>query len=466
MRSKHLLFLVCLLFVGACASLSREDRHQYVLLQSEPSGVQVFENNKVIAQTPVFLDQRRSFSPELKLTYKNMSQNVKLSTRYDWGHSFWPNLMFFYFAPIGWLTDIITGAAWKLKDPPVVSFQSKTALKDESQNIVAIAPPKASSKVLSDKVALYWEIKLSQIFKGAKVLPYHDTRANFFKHLYNHEQRPGREDEYSIFGKIKNEWVFESEVLEKNDKNILKGAFRNVFSGEMKFPQEVEVSDVDLSKAKKIPWYARDDGVFQFVPNTLSFDLGSNGVELESGAEVYKAKPSNTLNEWQKMLSIVKSFGITRLQTLYHESGYHWQFHFVPALIFSYSQIYFPELKPINDQSFKYFQLGAGYGAQLGLQNGAHFFYFSIIPILSYYKLKWSTWGTPHKITQTVINSRSELGYLYFWTHHFGTRLYTKAASMPSSMWNKAFATVAPNVPKISNGFDLSAGLSLSYTFD
>jgi hypothetical protein len=460
------LFFACLVFLGACASLSRDDRHQYVLLQSEPSGAQVIENDKVIAQTPVFLDQRRSFSPELKLTYKDMSQNVKLSTRYDWGHSFWPNLMFFYFAPIGWLTDIITGAAWNLKDPPVVRFQSKTNINYESQNVVAIAPPKASSKVMSDKAALFWETKTSQMFKGAKFLSYHDTKDYFFKHLYNHEQRPGREDEYSIFGKIKNEWVFESEVLEKKEKNILKGTFRNVFTGEKKYPQELEVYDHDLSKSKKIPWYARDDGVFQFVPNTLSFDLGSNGVELESGSEVYKAKPSNTLNEWQKMLSIVKSFGITRLQTLYHESGYHWQFHFVPALMFSYSQIYFPELNPINDQSFKYFQLGAGYGAQLGLQNGAHFFYISIIPILSYYKLKWSTWGTSHKITQTVINSRSELGYLYFWTHHFGTRLYTKASSMPSSMWNKAFATVAPNVPKISNGFDLSAGLSLSYTFD
>lgn len=181
LRLQYLGMALIAMTLSSCASSSVYRRHQYVYITSEPAGATIFDKNEAIGITPGLIHMHRQSDYELKLQIKNEIQPLQLSTKYRWLESFTYNLIFGGLAPVGWLVDGLTGAAWDFQDPKIVKFSNKIGRPQEAESlaIIAVAPPIADTAKLSDEAAEFWIKRLPQVYPDAQILDYQKTFPEF-----------------------------------------------------------------------------------------------------------------------------------------------------------------------------------------------------------------------------------------------------------------------------------------------
>jgi len=89
-----------------------------------------------------------------------------------------------------------------------------------------------------------------------------------------------------------------------------------------------------------------------------------------------------------------------------------------------------------------------------------------MIPLAGWHRVTWERADVRYAVSQFALSLRAELGYLYFWSRAFSTRLYSKATSMPVEFWNAALSQVDPTTPKVQKSQDTAVGIAFGYTFD
>lgn len=457
-----------LLFLAACASLTHESRHQYVLVQSEPAGADVLVGGKKVAETPAFVELRRQARPDFEISLGQRREKISVPTRYDWGESFWPNFVLLHAAPVGWGIDALTGAAWRLSDPPLHKFIDAplSRLSPPSRDRVAIAPPRSSDYLRSDEAGLLWEAKLKQLYPSKIILPFREKRDEFIRHEYDFDAQPTRMDEYALWAHLGANEIFESQVEEIEGALVLTGYLRNVFDQTRSEPVSFRVEVLDESgRGRRLPWFARQRGVFQFIPNTIGLELSSDATQLSSNAELFKAQAAPSLNAFEKTLGYLSAISINRLQSPRRESVFQWRFQFVPNIRVANKAIYFPDFAALGGAEFYYLQIAGGYGPEVGLQKGPHYLYLNYIPMLGYHRLAWKRPGQRGHLSLGAFTHKVELGYLYFWNPRFSSRLFSKLTSSPRKLWARAAQDLNSGVP-VTSSEDLSVGFSFSYTFN
>ena len=276
-------FSLATLLTG-CASLTRHERHQFVLVRSEPEGASIVVNDRTVGTTPRYVELRRSRAPQIFLRLGAEEISVNFGTRYGWGQSFFPNLVFFYGAPIGWGTDLVTGAAWNLESAPVARFgRARSIHRASPPKTVAIAPPQYDNEVVANAVADFWGERLKAAHPQKTFRDYGETFGLF---------RQFSDDDPELFAKLDVTEVFESKIDDQNGRSWATGRFRNVFTGATAEPEGVDVTNIAAQSAGTVPWYARTTGFFFVVPNTVSLEWASSETELEAGGREHTARPS------------------------------------------------------------------------------------------------------------------------------------------------------------------------------
>lgn len=463
-KISRLFFISTIFIFCGCGSLTHRARHQYVLVQSNPSGATVYEKGKYLGTTPAFVEVRRAKDAELTVGFSDEQKRVRLDTRYRW-NSFWSNLIWLTFAPVGWVVDLATGGANTLSDPPTVKMEKPHKVTKQIP-VAAIAPPQSMSLARTDDAGTIWSEKLPLYYPNVRFVPYKSSLGEFTVYGYDYNSRPSRETEYELFGRLDADEVFESEFRETDSGIELYGRFRNVFTGAK--TKEHKLTAAPWGPNERRPWHERWNRFFHLIPNTVGIELSSNDTNIETNENgkmtTYKGKPAGRPTGIAQLFPLFSALSITRQEPPRMDGAGKFTFAFVPAVRVSFKRVEFPDFTAIQGYDFSYMQLGAGIGPEGGYQWGPHYVYLNIIPIWAWHRLAWANEGL-HLASIGAITIRGELGYLYFLNQNYSFRLFTKSTQTPPQIWNSAIQNIAPGAPKIDSGVDVSAGLLFAYTF-
>lgn len=446
----------------ACGSLTQHERHQYVMVRSNPPGATIYYRGKNVGTTPAFIEIRRENYSALEVGFANEKKLVGMPSKYRW-NVFWYNFAWLPFAPVGWTVDLITGGAWKLSDPKVVELDEKLRPKAApSSNLVAIAPPKAENSDLSDEAAQLWSERLTKYYPSLRFVPYKQSLSEFTSNGYDYDGRPGREDEYEIFGRLKINDVFESEFKETDQGVELFGRFRNVFSGNTS--QENKLTAVPTLNKEETPWQERWKSFIHLVPNTLGIEWSTSDTQVESDKHIYKASSVGNNAGVEAVFPYLSAISLTRVQSPRLNRTGRFNFDFVPTVRFSYKRIEFPDFVPFRNTEFVYSQIGIGLGPEIGWVWGPNYVYLNLIPIWAWHRLAWYNGDNLRVSSLGAVTLRNEIGYLYFFNRNFSGRVFSKTTATPPQMWNSAVQDLAPGSPDVSTGTDFSVGIMFAYT--
>lgn len=449
------------ILLSACGSLTTRERHQFVLVKSSPPGADIFYQGKKIATTPAYVELRRSKESTIQLSDGKRVVTVPLETSYRWTGSFWNNLVFVTFAPVGWTVDFMTGSAWNIEDP---SVQTLKYLKSQPAppTVVAIAPPEASSIELSDEGALLWERHLKARYPNFRIIPYREKLNEFTSNGYDFDTRPGTRMEHLIFGRLGVTDIFESESKETADGIVLHGHFRNVFSGKTSSEEYIRAAP----QAENLNFAERFKSMIHLIPNTVGIELSRSDVVLADERNDYRSSLSQDDTFVSKVAPYISSLSFTRQTPPRREGAGKFNFEFVPAIRATYRRIAFPTLPAVQFNEFTYLTIGGGLGPEIGWQWGPNYIYINYIPIFGWHRLAWQTEDGLHTNSIGALTFRGELGYLYYLTEAFSLRLFTKTTTTPGNIWNNAIQDINPGSPTVDTGSDVSLGLVFGYTWE
>lgn len=449
--------------ISGCASLDDRRRHQYVLVQSAPPGATIFDKDQNLGNTPAIVRLRRQKNYDLKLQHNEQEKLISLDTRYSWDGSFWPNMVWFGFAPYAWVTDIITGGAWKFVDPEIVEF-SKTANSKPIRHRIAIVPPLSESFKLSEEMARAWEHKLKERYPRDQIVPFKDSLVLFQNNGYDYEER-GNSDQNlrHVMVQLKADQIFFPEPQQKGG-NDLQGELKDL-GGNVLHKEKITGSHSYLSQKHKIVY--TPTGWAQFIPNTVGLEFSNTRISLSEELQSYPGEETGRTSSWGQIYSYLQAITLSRLQPPRFDRQPRWRIMFTPGARFSYKTVFFPTFTKLANVEFDHLQLGAGIGPEFGYQSGKHYTYLKITALMNYFRIDWNQPGGGHEsMSLGALGTQVEFGYLYFFNNQMSLRLFSKAIALNTDMWNSVAQKVNPTIPKLTSSSDSYSGLAIGYTFD
>jgi hypothetical protein len=460
-RFSALAALTYFVFLTGCGSMTRHERHQFILVRSNPSGADIYYHGEKVGKTPAFVEVRRSKLDSIQLMDEQRVVNLPIESRYRWDGSFWTNLVFFYFAPVGWGVDFITGSAWNMNDPQIPKLHMPE--QPPQKTFAAIAPPEAYSADISDEGGLVWQRYLRARYPDLTILPYREKVDEFTTHGYDFDSKPGKKSEHEIFGRLGVSDVFESEFKDTDNGIELSGRFRNVFSGKQGPVETIKAQPTQEDDT----WVERFKSYIHLIPNTIGYEFSKSDVQLTDASGTHHSTTTHDNTFWGQLMPYLGSINITSQILPRRESSGKFRFEFVPTLRASYRRLEFPSLDSIEGNEFSYLTIGVGIGPEIGWQWGPNYIYLNYIPIYGWHRLAWKSNNDEIKVSSIgEFTLRGEAGYLYYLTDRFSARAYIKSTTTPSRIWNTAIQDLAPGSPSVSSSTDVNFGLLFGYTWE
>ncbi len=198
-------------WLSGCATII--DKDQVVLVKSEPPGAAVFYKGKNEGETPVLVKVKSAHHDEILVRLGESKKAIELNGDYRWGRSFFGNLMYLSLAPIGWVTDFVSGHAWQFHPDYAVQFANSAGVRPPSKAIsqrktLAIAPPLFAHANLSDEVGAHLEEKLRNDFPNYEILPFGQTVEKFDTQGFDFESQDLSANRNRIFFEAKVDKIF------------------------------------------------------------------------------------------------------------------------------------------------------------------------------------------------------------------------------------------------------------------
>jgi hypothetical protein len=453
------------LILSGCASISDRKRHQYVYIDSVPSGAAILDKDQKVGTTPALVRLRRNRTYSLDLQSAGQRETVPLETKYWWTDSFYGNLAFLSLAPIGWVTDLLTGAAWKFQDPEPVRFSKGGGSKKKTLRI-ALAPPIAESFALSDEAAQYWEKQLQKQHPEAQVIPFKESLATFQDNGYDYDERTSDEQKYrQVLYNLPADLIFFSEVRSGRDMATLQAELKDI-SGKVVEEKVAEAPFVKTESWKTSAMQALPSW-FQFIPNTVGMEFANSSTVLMENLVSYEGVETGRKSTLGTAVAYMQALTLSRLQLPRFDRQARWKFLFTPSARFSYKTIFFPTYAKLAFVEFNTLHAGAGIGPEIGYQSGKHYTYLKVIPMWMYFQIDWrQPEGHDETMALGSLDVQSELGYLYFINERMSLRLFSKSSNSNVNLWNSVAQRVNPTTPYLTSSSEVYGGVALGYTFD
>lgn len=484
MRLPRIVTLGLFVIIGSlamgCTSLSRSNYSQYVHIL--PVNEQIVEiDGESKGKTPGYFEVSRSRNPALYLSDGKTRREVNLDTKYRWSRSFFSGFIFFGYAPIAWLVDLITGTAWDIQD-----YTEPGAKLPRAENFrVAIAPPKAGSKEISDIGGEWLTAKLadfnqSSSFPGyigrPQVKPYKETLPRFLNSDYVYDVHAGDlGTSRNLYRQVEAEIIIESEIQEKGDSYLLQSTALNTITGEKKSGPKWEIFESELSR--RIPGLGtkfRNSWWTRLIPNTVGIDFVSERLEVELATTglSYQLQPVVSQDWYSQGLNYISSLNISSSPDRRREFASKWELSAVPVVRVSRKHVKAVDL-PIpsgvfveSDPEFIRWLIAGGYGLEIGYLSGRHFIYLDIIPTFLWSQVSWRQNGSHQTVTRTGFSSQTELGYTYNWGANWLIKLFTRSQFEPTEVWKDALSSRLGSRQYPVSATTVVSGVTLAYQFD
>ena len=269
---------VFLIFLASCTSM--REYKQRIKLSSNPKRAKVYHNNLLLGTTPGFFYIRRSFTGKIILKKEGFKDlEFPLKTSYRWGDSLFSNLVFIYFAPIGWGVDLLTRTAWEYKKISPLAYPVQTPIKIAEEvktldeKIIAIAPPEHPNAFLSTEVTEKIIKKLNKEFPNEKIIPFKETETFFSLYAYTNAETIKPEFSDDLYEKLKATHVLKSKITEKNNIIYVTASLFDIFSEtiDRELVYEFKKDEfISFSENSYLNWVFSK---FSLIPNSLAFDF-------------------------------------------------------------------------------------------------------------------------------------------------------------------------------------------------
>lgn len=469
-----LLFLLLSTFVmHGCATF--KGRTTYVKVVSHPPGAEVWVDGRHnVGQTPLFAPISRQRKHHLEVRLRASAMNVPLTPAYRWQESFFANLGWIspIIWPVGWATDLFSGAAWDFEAIPPLVLPNADRRKDVSLPIktVAIAPPLSDFDVLSEEVAFEIESVLRRRLPHASVLSYDSTAKTF--EAYNYTTRgasdPRLDDELSHdLGTTHLAISTIREDKEKIQAEIqLKDVFLNTTVGEM----QIEIPNKHLTAMNATGWRELVLRSVSLIPNALSVQLIANGNSGVSANDSLSRPYSSNTEHSSTLFDYVSRISARNVPHPKGMKGFKGRFRFVPD--FGYSQNKFRLFEPsVTDSrgawigSYKFESLYAGFGPELGLETPAGYLYLQLVPVYAWNHFISSAPAQTASLSETGLAVSTELGFLFWLTDSLNMRLYVQSRTTREESWTNIFRKSGINDITASNASHVVSGFAIGYYF-
>ena len=396
--------------------------------------------------------------------------HVPLKKSYRWKQSFFPNLLFLTFAPVGWLVDLVSGAAWEAKSPPPLKVRltpadQALAREPKPKDVIAIAPPLTDQINLSDTGGEAIEAKLKR--SNAEVIPYQTSLSTFLANDYDYDGAPEQENRAALYHSLGVNKIYESTVVPEDDHFILKARERNVHTGTLHSGFQVRLEPegaIDRVYTKNV-WWSR------ILPNTLAFDFVDTKIQLERSGKTYDLKNSDSDAWWDVTMRYLSALNITSLPSRRYGRAARWAFSLVPVLRVSRREVIAPDLpltRPGDSSEEKYTRwlLSGGYGGEVGWQVSRHYLYLNAAPVLYWSEISWKTGVQERSVTNHGLQITSEIGYILYFNTNWHARFFTRSQQEDAVGWSEALNERLPNTADATTASLLYSGISIGYRFE
>lgn len=449
--------------IMGCAYMSGSGRRQSVLVESIPAGAKITDGKQVLGTTPSYVFIERGRHPELRLvSQKGEVKNLELETKYRWRASFLGNLGFLTLAPYGWLTDYILGTSWEIKKLDPIRFGSSNSDRTrEAQpihpiRIVAVAPP-TSSQVdsdMGDALGGVVAARLSMQEKGFQTLPY-DSTAPIFSYY--------GEDLPNTYAETQADHVLWSTVDLKADSYVLQGELKDVYTGRVSRRYRFEIEPSDRGLKAESDRHKFFHNYIHLLPNTVSLNLATFSASLRVNDTNYHAQDVRSSNAFEQVGSLISSVSFSHMARPRHNERGHGVVGLVPVILASYKHLRFDDFAPIKDYTFDRLLLAGGYGLEAGYSGKFGFIYIDLVPVVEYTNLRRRGPIPKGQVENTSVQFVGEVGWSYFFTQHFATKLFARTLPEDPKAWEHAFSGLSKVEADSSPVSSTFAGIALSW---
>lgn len=379
--SRALFFWFLCFFASACATIT--DRYQFVRVVPEDETSKVIVGNNSLGTGRRIVRIKREAKPKIKIDKQG---SVELATRYRWGHSFGGNTLLLVYAPVGWATDLISGAAWEVQDFGRVSGSSTI---DETSKVF-ILPPTMENKLEADDIHKRVVDWVKSSYPMAKLVNNEVSNDKAMLLGYDNEyifENHDPSDFYELAHTTEATHFIFSQYDEENKSLSIK--VYEPYVG--KVINEQKIKNVESRHKERIQKNWLISEAFSFLPNTFSVSLIDTtyddcNTDSNPGLQYcLKPKPSS-------ILSLVSAFGLNNV--LHYRKREVWGFYlrFYPDISFSLNHVELARVDataPEVNADFDWYFMSLGYGPRFSFIVPVGELYFDFVPSAAINYLKW-----------------------------------------------------------------------------
>jgi hypothetical protein len=440
-----ILLIIAACSLSGCATIGHDASNQAVLVQSDPPGAEITLDGKVVGSTPMYVLVPREKNPKLTLSRDGIEKRADLKPKYRWGASFFSNLVFYVAAPVGWVVDMVSGAAWNPQDPEVVSL--KKGEEDPANEVtleeilppltaIAIAPPRAESLELSNAAIPVIEDAISERkgFSGYHILPYEQSLPLFLARGFDYDGNGSEDEKRMLYQSLNANGIWHTNFVRDGDSMKLEAELEDTRTHQItdEFDLLLDPSD-ERSKA-----FAQGFNLFT-LPNAVTFSLSTQYFTYDRpGAETVSLQAADLGYWWQKGLQYLSQISITNLPVYRPDRAGRWSLNFIPVLKISRRDLIANGAADVGGQEFLRWLGTVGYGPELGYQVGRHYLYADLNLNAVWTDISWSHAGQDYSVTKGALQTSLEIGYLYSINDIWSLRVFASSFPENSEAWGEA----------------------------
>lgn len=463
------------MLVSGCATF--QGHKQRVKVVSDPPGAQIRTEDGPIGVTPQFVDIRRSRKKKVWIQWKGDElppQNLKPT--YRWRESFFANLVFLSYAPVGWVLDYVTGTAWEYE--PKLTFKGPPGAKpfqdSQGEIRIAIAPPKAEQSLLSDELGSWMERTIQARYPDARVVPFFQSLTTFNEFDDDHSDTVDSVNRDDLYAELGVHRIVESKVIPRdNGREVsLLTTTTDVFTDQKldEFKVYIDGSGIDFNK--RDPWLRRLGNLASIVPNTITFDTTTPRAQILVDGNVDSVDTARYFSQSQKSDTLwhyISSLGLRSFKSPSHSTRLAFTFRFVPSLAIYYDRFLFRSKQPLPNEfgeiRYDWYTLYGGVGPEVGIESSIGHQYLQLIPGFGLNWIHWSQGPNQFNDVKMRFAIETEIGWSFFVTKRLNVRLFGRILSMTGDQWQSAIGNTLGRNVEIRNPQLALSGIALGFYF-
>ncbi len=463
LKTCAVLFLT--LILSACATSG--GRRQVVHIHTNSPGAKIYQDDQLLGQAPLLTEVPRKSSLLLTASNDKSKTQENLDGHYRWGRSFAGNLGFLSWAPVGWATDLLTGAAWNYPEDVYVNFPDAQIGNYKPPAVAAVAPLLATHPNIADEVGRLISADLATKETSMTVLSYNQSLPTFNDFGLDNDGQGNKADLYDSAYRLKASKIYLGTVDISSDpqKVLVKGQLQDILNPEDTKPMDFSFDKSLTPSIYEVGWADRNSELISLLPNSIFIIPASGQTSLTIDNQNVTADEVSSDGFVEKTTQYLTAISLKNFLPPSKRKEWRYHFRLTPSLSFSYAREEFNDISSLRGVQFKRFHTDVGWGPSFNYGNNRFNLYFNIFPTVGYDTVSTEWQGQDYREDNLGVTVGIELGFMMFIKERWSIQLFSRSASVPEGMWSDIISDVTKTPTKVDSASFIGGGIAVGYTF-